>query len=214
MGVVSLYCGRGEQSLGDFYAGLAEDDEHFTIYESLSYSLWLVNADSENALKFAERGLRVCHSERTAMQAEFDSAKHLYGSIAHTNASLAPAALHRAHILEQRFSAAQHEWKSFVDDLTNGLTNDYIYFSALELKNEDEARDSMTVLYNSKPQDCNLQDSLGFVLMRFAKNQAELDRAEQLFTSAVKCQDRETSRLASTHLAELRETREMLRGKK
>lgn len=70
-------------------------------------------------------------------------------------------------------------------------------------------------LYQANPGDAQIQDTLGFVTMRFADNISQLDEAERLFILAMRNPNAhpETPRLASAHLHELHRYRDSLQNR-
>src|SRR5208337_4769489 len=116
--------------------------------------------------------------------------------------------------LKRKFDLVQPEWSGYANDMTMRLSIDYSYFSALELQNEVQARKRITELYQSHPKDAEIQDTMGFVLMRFATTTAKLDKAEDLFKAAINNPHAEqgTPRLASAHLQDLVERRGSIGG--
>jgi tetratricopeptide (TPR) repeat protein len=215
IGTMVLSCGRPEEALGLFYDALAADSDHVTAYESLSFALWIFNKDSANALEFADRGLQRSLSEHNAVEEDFRAGSQLYDSFGRRRPAYALLATHMIEAERKRVPRIQGRWAKFMNDMTDRLTNDYSYFSALELKNEKEARSYMTALYMSHPAVAEYQDSMGFVLMRFATQEGELQKAEELFTAAIRNPDAapETPRLASTHLEELQALKAKVKGR-
>jgi tetratricopeptide (TPR) repeat protein len=205
IGNIALNCGKKEVALASFYFALGMDSSHITAYESLSYGLWILSKDSANALGAADRGLLVCQQERSSLQAAFDRAVQTYEFFERSRPTYAPLIARKIRVLEREINKSNKEWTDFLDDLTNRLANDYAYFSALELKNEKEARTYITDLYKGNPDIPEYEDSMGFVLMRFARSKLELERAKELFVAAVTNPNAgpETARLASAHLQEL-----------
>src|SRR5260370_28747546 len=104
--------------------------------------------------------------------------------------------------LESRFKDASSSLEDYVMRLRPKLELLFAYTSALELQNEQAARECSSRLYSSRKNDPEYQDTLGFVLMRFAANTKELDEAENLFRAAEDNKDTEemTKKLVQLHL--------------
>lgn len=205
LGNLAMACGWHEEAMADFYHGLSLDSEHITMYESLAYALWIIDKDSRSALTYADLGRTVCSKEAIAITAEFEEAQRLYKEAARKGPENARLIGRAGETLDRFFHNSEEMFQKAISNLKERLAMDYCYFSALELKNETEARQLMATLFASHRQDGDFQDSMGFVLMRFANTNDEWNEAKRLFKQAVQNpkSGSTTQRLASTHLEEL-----------
>ncbi len=212
LGVLAMSCGHREEALADFYRGLSLDADHIPIYESLAYALWIINKDSQSALDYASMGRSVCVKEAKSLTAEFESTKRRYQELERVDIANVAQLASRKQELEKRSATIDEHYQDFVSEMNTRLTMDYAYFSAIERTNEVEARQLMSGLLASNPQDAEYQDSMGFILMRFGKSMDDWDEANRLFREAVQNENAETMthRLASTHLEELRMSRKQI----
>jgi hypothetical protein len=140
------------------------------------------------------------------------TSQNSYGALKYAELGLRKAALLRARPM----AAPDLSWTTHLDNLTSRLEAQYAYFSALRLENETTARRYAEALHRGEPTDTEWADTLGFVLMRFAKDRQELARAGTLFQaafdSAEASQEHATRRLAERHLRELADLRQIFEG--
>lgn len=215
MGTMAMSCGRRYEAMGHFYTALALDPMHLPAYESLAYILWLGNKDERTALEVVEHGLRLCASERSGLEDSFKRTMEAYELIARKAPARALLLRQSAEKLKKRVTKIQKSWGHFIDEMETRLRNDFAYFSALGRWNEQKARSYIAKLYQSNPESADYQDTYGFVKMRFAKNEEELEEADQFFTAAIENQTagKEETRLASAHKDELERYKSELRGR-
>ena len=215
MGTVAMSCGRRYQALGNFYTALALDPMHLPAYESLAYLLWLGNKDERTALEIVEHGLRLCASERRGLEESFRRTIESYDLIGRNAPAHALLLRRRTEKLKKRMAKLQAPWDQFMDEMEKRLRNDFAYFSALGRRNEQKARIYILELYQADPKCANYQDTYGFVKMRFARDEEELEEAGQLFTAAIEnlAAGKEEVRLASAHKDEIDRYKSELQGR-
>jgi hypothetical protein len=214
MGTMAMSCSRPYQAFGLFYTALFLDKNHLPAYESLAYILWLDNKDERTAVEITDHGLGFCPEERDALDASFRRSMESYETV-QRRTPVRAALLHR-HIekLRKKMERIRNPWSQFVQEMENRLKNDFAYFSALGRMNEQRARAYIVELNRSHPQDLNYQDTYGFVKMRFARNEEELDEARAFFNAASKNRKAgpEEMRLLGAHIQELVALRAELQG--
>lgn len=215
IGILWMSCYEREEALASFYRGLAADRDHITLYESTAYALWILNKDSNSALAYAVEGRATCLREANAIKTEYDEAQNWYLQAAQRTPKLASLVAKHRETLEKHYRAVEKPFREFIAAEIQRLVVQYCYFSALGLQNEQESRALMTQLYESERNDADMQDSMGFVLMRFAGSVDDLDKAQRLFTDAIKNVQATpmTARLASGHLQELTMLRKRIQHK-
>jgi hypothetical protein len=83
----------------------------------------------------------------------------------------------------------------------------YAYFSAILYVNEQQARQYASDELKRAPDDAEIQDAMGYVLLRFARSADEVKRAADLFRAAIANPQAErlTPRLATAHLHQAHE---------
>lgn len=149
LGGLAMACELHDNALAYYYRGIAIDPEHIPIYESLAYALWIINKDTEGALKYATHGLEVSLREKGALSAELRDANRDYETAARAAPKASSAIRRRAAALNAHFAVVDKEWNDFVTGITAHLTLDYAYFSALRIDNETRARKLMSDLLAS-----------------------------------------------------------------
>jgi hypothetical protein len=93
-------------------------------------------------------------------------------------------------------------FKPYLDRMESRLRLQYAYFSAIQFQNEKTARRYAGEEFASTPDDAEVQDTWGYVQLRFASNIDEIAAAKSLFTKAVDnpTAERITKALATAHL--------------
>jgi tetratricopeptide (TPR) repeat protein len=215
MGTMAMSCEKPDQALAFFYDAVSLDRRHIPAYESLAYMLWLSNHDERTALETVERGLFFCAAERNAVESSFRRTMESYDLAGQTMPAWASLAHRHREKLRRRMEKMQGGWAQFIGAMKDRLQNDFAYFSALQRRNEQTARSYIEKLYQLHPDDSDYQDTLGLVKMRFAKNAAELDEADDLFKAAIRnpAARPEQIRLASAHRQALTTYKAELQGR-
>ncbi len=189
LGLLAIAREQPDQALYYYYRGLMIDPNFLANYDSLGHAGWVLNQDSRVGLRYAQAGAALVERLRPLPAQEVEE----------TAASLGPS---EASTLRADWRAFEPIWISYLDGYRDRLELQEVYFSALELENEDSARASAERLLRSNSDDAEYQDAMGFVLLRFARNVDELERAANLFRQAATNTDAEhaTERTADKHL--------------
>lgn len=212
-GLLAMAQGERDRALGLYYLAVAADASHIPAYETIAYAAW-TRQETRSALHYAEKGLELARAYAGRLDDELGELSRNYASVVAQQPVLAPqldrrreAAATRAAVLKDLFNAGTVTLRDKLELL-------YAYCSAFELQNEKEARMYAEALYRKAPEDPEYEDALGLVLLRFAKEPTELDRAEELFTRASRSTKAEqiTKQLAALHLSNLDVKRRALRS--
>jgi hypothetical protein len=204
IGTMQMACHETESALAALYRARALDPEHVTVYESLAYALWILNKDSRSALATATEGLDATRRELVAVTDEYNMTQAALAEFSLSHPLFAASIREREDLVRRDLLSKIEPFKRALNAMIDRLTLQYCYFSALELQNRSRVRDLMLELYKVNPQSPDVQDTMGFVLMRFATGRGDLDEARRFFKMAVdnKTSDPTTQRMASAHLEE------------
>jgi len=218
LGNIALACGQNDETLSNFYTGLSlyPTDPH--LQESLVYALWIVNENSYGALSAATKFMELIEPEPAAGNQELSEAFRLLNEVEKADPARALIVDRRIAGLRRRFDGFEPRWDHSVQNWKDRAVNQYAYFSALQGTNGPRARELMKSLFdrdNLTKSDPEYGDTWGFVLMRFHRNEQDLDEAKRLFTYATQHRRPETTTygLAANHLKELEALREDLASK-
>jgi tetratricopeptide (TPR) repeat protein len=184
------------------YQAYVNDPEHLPTLDSLSFALWKFNGDCQSSLTYAVQGYQKGWKHLNAFKSREKEILGLLGSVKSVWPPLGSMVDIRSAELADYFSK---HGKDIVIHLTgqyDSLRNMAVYCMAFEHVQEVEARRIADELLNSDPNDSDYMDTKGFVLMRFQKNQGEIEQAAELFDKARHAaRDSHQRELAEHHLS-------------
>ena len=172
----------GGGDLGDarnyLFAGREADPDHFPLYETLAYLLWIQDHQGEEALAWARRGLALAQALPGKIQAERAAIEAAYDTVAQRQSGLQAVARRRREELALRYPALAQQAAAYSSVFVARFQLDIAYFSALTQTNEAEAKALIAQLAAQDPEDPDYRETRGFVTMMFAQdNPADLTEA-------------------------------------
>jgi len=200
LGTLALAYNNKEEALSHFYKGMQIDREHIPLYEGLSFSLWALNYDVPNALFYAAGGLELIRQLKLKVT---EACRLGYFEI---NGLLGDDPTHskfynaRILLLDGICASLKEGTERYVQYFMETFKNLYAYFSAIILRNENEARTYANELHDTHPEDLDYAETAAFVAWRFARSRDDLMNAAQcLQVVSRRATDPFTLRIASFH---------------
>lgn len=177
LSVVSLGYSSPEETLRWLYQGIHIEREHILIYETLAYALWALNQDSRTALRYAEKGLELNGALVNQVKLDYQNSIEKYNELLRTEPSFSSLLQKKLKILHKQYPPIEALATEYANELEARFKNLVCYFSAIELTNQETARNYAEELHRRYPKDLDYQETLGFVLMRFSSTVEELETA-------------------------------------
>jgi len=205
LGNLAMGQGAVNRALGYFYTGIAQDPEHLPLYDSLSYAEWTFDHAAWPAIGYARQGIELSDKLPRQIEAEFNEASANYAWLLKSSPDLKNVLTARQETLQSSFNTAHAAVTNYAGVLRDHFEQAFAYNSALELQNEDLARQYAKRLNDTYPTDADYQDTWGFVLMRFARDSGEMEKAGKLLRGAEGNGEEMTQKLVQLHLKELSE---------